>query len=239
MNITDSNLDRLEVVVIDTGTANLASILRSLKRCGLRPVVSRRVSAIERADALVLPGVGSFGAGMETLRSSGLVDPIRRRILEGAPTLGICLGLQILARESEESPGVEGLGVVDARVRRLPPGRIRPHLGWNRVAADGRGSVIESDGAAYFANGFALLEAPADWGVAWTRDGGRFVAAIERENVVAPVPPRDFRSVRRATDGSVGLHRPRRWRHVDGQNHSVSRRPGRSGGEGCALRGTA
>ena len=185
MNLDPCTGDRRDVVVIDTGTANLASIVRALDRCGMRAIPSRDVSVVEAADALVVPGVGSFGAGMEALRSSGTADPIRRRILQGTPTLGICLGLQVLARGSEESPGVEGLGVVDALVRRLPPGRIRPHLGWNRVASAGRASVVALDGAAYFANGYALLDAPRGWEVAWTEDGGRFVAAIERDNVVA------------------------------------------------------
>ena len=185
MNMDRSTGDRRDVVVIETGTANLASIVRALDRCGMRAIPSRDVSAVESAQALVLPGVGSFGAGMEALRSSGMAGPVRRRILEGTPTLGICLGLQILARGSEESPGVEGLGVVDALVRRLPPGRIRPHLGWNRVASTGRGPVVGMDGAAYFANGYALLDAPSGWEVAWTEDGGRFIAAIERDNVVA------------------------------------------------------
>jgi len=173
-----------EVVVVHTGSANLASVAAALERAGVRPVVSTDAAAIEGADRLVLPGVGAFGAVMARLEALGLLEILARRIRSGRPTLAICLGLQVLARSSEESPGVAGLGVLPVRVARFKAGTRVPQLGWNRVEAD-PGCRLLSSGAAYFANSYRLVEAPAGWQVAWSDHGGRFVAAIERGAVLA------------------------------------------------------
>ena len=175
------------VGIVDTGTANVESILMAFRRIGVEATRVRSALEITDVSGLVLPGVGRFGSGMAALESNGLVEAIRSRILNGQATLAICLGLQLLAEGSDESPGVRGIGVISSTIRRLPPGPVRPHLGWNRVEPDsvrGSNGVIDS-GAAYFANGFALADVPPGWRAAWTSDGGRFVAAIERGGIVA------------------------------------------------------
>ncbi len=173
-----------EVVVIRTGTANLASVMAALGRCGAQARISAEPRDVDEADRLVLPGVGSFGAAMQTLRAGGLVEPLRRRVAAGRPTLAICLGMQLLAEGSEESLGVSGLGVIRGRARRLPASVRVPQLGWNAVEAEpGCGTL--SSGYAYYANSYRLMEPPQGWRVATTDYGGRFVGAIERGAVVA------------------------------------------------------
>src|ERR1043165_3348573 len=129
-------LERTEgvrVAVIKTGTANTASVLAALERVGAEPQLTTRASDIERAPAVVLPGVGSFGAAMHEITRAALADAIKDRVMSGRATLCICLGLQVLAGGSEESPGVRGLGVIDALVTRFGVGVRVPHMGWNSL----------------------------------------------------------------------------------------------------------
>lgn len=171
-----------------TGTANTASAIAALRRVGAAPVLTTDASWVRDADRLVLPGVGAFAAAMDELSRAGLIDALRERLSAGRPTLCICLGLQLLAESSEESPGARGLGVMaGARVTRLaPPAPLRvPQLGWNLVSAAPGGRFLTEAGHAYYANSFALHEAPAGWACATTEHGARFVAAAEREGVLA------------------------------------------------------
>jgi imidazole glycerol phosphate synthase glutamine amidotransferase subunit len=122
-----------EVLIVPTGTANLASIIAGISRAGGTARVSEDAGEIGAASHVVLPGVGAFGAAMQRLDSNGLAAAIASRIRAGAPTLCVCLGLQLLFEESDESPGVRGLGVVPGRVGRFS-GAVRvPQFGWNRV----------------------------------------------------------------------------------------------------------
>lgn len=171
------------LLVVPTGAANLASVTAAFRRLGLEPVVLDDPEAVRSAPAVVLPGVGSFGAAIGTLRERGLVEPLRARLAAGRPTLGICLGLQLLARSSQESPGVEGLGVIDADVVALRGAPRLPHMGWNAVRVEA-GSCLLGDGRAYFANSFRLSRAPEGWTCAWTEYGEPFPAAIERGAVM-------------------------------------------------------
>ncbi len=174
----------LEVTVVRTGSANLASVVAALGRAGRTPELVDDAAAVAQAERLVLPGVGAFGAVMARLVELGLVEALTERIAAGRPTLAICLGLQVLASGSDESPGVAGLGVIPGRVTRLPDGVVVPQLGWNRVEAD-PGCRLLCDGAAYFANSYKLDSAPDGWSVAWSDHGGPFVAALERGAVLA------------------------------------------------------
>ena len=170
--------------VVMTGVANMASIRAGLQRAGLSSELSADAAAIRQAERVVLPGVGAFAAGMQRLRDAGLVEVLRQRIVEGRPMLVICLGLQLLCRGSEESPGVEGLGVVDAVAKRFP-GHVRvPQLGWNQVvpAKDCR---LLRGGYAYFANSYRVPDPPAGWSFAMSHHGGSFVSALERGSVLA------------------------------------------------------
>ena len=126
------------VAIIDSGVANLASVLAAFAALGEEASVVRQLPDVAGATHLVLPGVGAFGPALETLRRRGLDEQIRRDVAAGKPLLAICLGLQLLTEGSDESPGVTGLGLVAGRCRRLPDGRRIPHLGWNGVTAAGR-----------------------------------------------------------------------------------------------------
>jgi len=167
-----------EVLIVPTGTANLASVQAAFRRLGARPVVSDDPAAIRRASHVMLPGVGAFGAAMARLRASGADRALRDRIEADRPLVCICVGHQLLFRESEESPGTTGLGVVDAVVERFPRGVRTPQFGWNQVEAQEDCLLLES-GWFYFANSYRAVEAPG-FRTAGAEHGGRFVAAMER-----------------------------------------------------------
>jgi glutamine amidotransferase len=175
------------VEVVATGTANTASVLAALARAGVRARVCDDAAAIDRAEAVVLPGVGTLSAAMTSLHRAGIAGVLRRRVEERRALLAICLGMQILCDESEESPGVKGLGALGYRLRRLSRAHRLPHFGWSTVEVDDAvtpTSVLEG-GEAYFAHSFGLLEAPAGFRAAWSDCGERFVSAIESGPVVA------------------------------------------------------
>lgn len=175
------------ILVVATGTANTASVLAGLRRAGGAPYLSDDAGAIEDARVLVLPGVGTLRAAMAGLAARGLVDALARRVRAGRATLAVCLGLQLLCEESEESPGASGLGVVAARIERLA-GAVRvPHMGWNEVAPAGDPPVpgLVEPGFAYFANSYRLATAPPGWRASFVDYGGRWVAALERGDVLA------------------------------------------------------
>jgi len=173
-----------EVVVIRTGTANLASVSAALERAGRAVRFSEDPVDAECADLVVLPGVGAFGPVAGRLDELRLREPLTRRITAGRPTLAICLGLQLLAATSEENPDARGLGVVPATATAFRDGLRVPHLGWNRVTAGDCCSLL-TDGDAYFANSYKLDEVPDGWDGATTDHGGSFVAALERGPMLA------------------------------------------------------
>jgi imidazole glycerol-phosphate synthase subunit HisH len=170
--------------VVPTGTANLASVLAAFRRLGVDPVVAGNVAEVDRAKRVVVPGVGSFGAAMSEVDRRDLREVLKRRLAEGRPTLAICVGMQLLATTSEESDGIEGLDHIGARVTRFPSMVLVPQLGWNQVVADA-GCRFLRDGWAYFANSYRIERAPEGWSAARTDHGGRFVAALERGDVLA------------------------------------------------------
>jgi imidazole glycerol phosphate synthase glutamine amidotransferase subunit len=173
-----------EVLVVRTGTANLASVLAGLERAGAAPRLAASPDEVAGADRVVLPGVGAFGAALAELDASGLRSALVERVNDGRPTLCVCLGLQLLAAESEETPGAAGLGVLPLAVHRFPDSVRVPQLGWNSIEPDA-GCALLAPGFVYFANSFALHDAPPGWSAAWAEHGGRFVAALERGPVLA------------------------------------------------------
>jgi imidazole glycerol phosphate synthase glutamine amidotransferase subunit len=170
------------VVVVPTGTANLASVRAAFERLGRRVELSPEPDVILAADHVLLPGVGAFGAAMETLAQSGAETALKRRIEADLPTMAICVGHQLLFETSDESPGVRGLAVVEAHVGRFPDGVRRPQFGWNEVTPAGEARFLRH-GFAYFANGYRAIAAPG-WTVATAEHGGRFVASMEKGRVV-------------------------------------------------------
>jgi cyclase len=150
---------------------------------------------------------------MSALRSRGLDLALQEAVLSGTPLLAVCLGLQLLCEGSEESPGVAGLGLVRGTCRSLPHGVRLPHLGWNRVAPDGTSRLVHPMDAA-FANTYALRQAPPGWSAAWASHGEPFVAALERDQVLAC-------QFHPELSGSAGLELLHRW--LGGTGNSPAR----------------
>ncbi len=173
-----------EVALLNTGVANIASVRAALLRLDVAVRFVEDASSVVDADALVFPGVGAFGAGMERLRQDGLARALQTRFAAGAPTLAICLGLQLLFEASEESPGVDGLGIVDGTIRRFPRDVRTPQFGWNSVEAAPESRYL-TDGHAYFANSYACVEPPDGWAASTSTHGVPFVAAMEKGRLLA------------------------------------------------------
>lgn len=173
-----------KVHIIHTGVANIASMMAAFRRLGGEPKLTENPEHVRDGDRVVLPGVGSFGAGMRRIEELGMRDVLVERAEGGRPLLAVCLGLQLLCAESQESPGVEGLGIVPAAITRFPDTVRIPQFGWNRLVAEEHCRLL-TDGYAYFANSYRLQAAPEGWSAAMAEHGGRFVAAMERGNTLA------------------------------------------------------
>ena len=172
------------VTIIRTGVANTASLAAAFRRLGHESVITEDPKAIADAPLLVLPGVGAFGAGVATLDALGIRETLADRAGSERPLLAVCLGMQLLAESSEETPGVRGLGIVDGVARRFPDGCTVPQMGWNDVVAAPGTRLLES-GCAYFANSFRLTQQPSGWEAAMSDYAGGFVAAMERGSTLA------------------------------------------------------
>ena len=171
-------------VIVPTGTANLASVLAAFRRLGVDLAPARAAEDVDTADRVVLPGVGTFGSAADRLEATGLTDALRRRVAAGMPTLAVCVGMQFLASSSEESPGAAGLGAVEGPISRFDEGLIVPQLAWSQVMPDPASRLVEP-GWAYFANSYRLTEAPDGWASSTATYGKPFVAALERDGVLA------------------------------------------------------
>ncbi|MEW6398179.1 MAG: imidazole glycerol phosphate synthase subunit HisH [Bacillota bacterium] len=121
------------VGILDLGLGNLASVARALQAVGLSVRVSADPAELDGLAGLIVPGVGAFAAALARLQAGGGAVLVREFLARGRPVLGICLGMQVMCAWGEEGGGAPGLGLVAARVRRLPPGRPVPHVGWNQV----------------------------------------------------------------------------------------------------------
>ncbi len=171
-----------ELVIIETGVANTASVSAAARRIGLEPVLTIDADRVAGAGLVMLPGVGSFGAGMARLRETGLDTVLLERLSADRPLVAVCLGMQLLSVASEESAGVAGLGVVDVPVTAFGMGVRTPQFGWNLV--QGKSGLVEP-GHAYFANSFRYAACPEGWSAAWAEHGGPFVAAMQRGRTLA------------------------------------------------------
>lgn len=191
--------DRPLVGIVDYGMGNLFSVQRACERVGLEARLASSRRELERAEGVILPGVGAFGDAMQALRRLELVEPLRTAAASGKPFMGICLGLQLLMRESHEFGRHEGLGIVEGDVVRLSEGaqegrRLKvPQVGWNRIApAQGRrwaDSWLRGlpDGAClYFVHSFYVRPADPSLALSQTRYGPtEFCSSLQRGNLFA------------------------------------------------------
>eukprot|EP00008_Paramoeba_atlantica_P005344 CAMPEP_0201488340 /NCGR_PEP_ID=MMETSP0151_2-20130828/17894_1 /ASSEMBLY_ACC=CAM_ASM_000257 /TAXON_ID=200890 /ORGANISM="Paramoeba atlantica, Strain 621/1 / CCAP 1560/9" /LENGTH=1351 /DNA_ID=CAMNT_0047873605 /DNA_START=76 /DNA_END=4131 /DNA_ORIENTATION=+ len=163
----------------------MASIFSGLRKAGGDPYVPAGVQDVETATHVILPGVGAFGSSIQLLRKTpGLEAALKKRILEERPTLCVCIGLQLLATSSDETLGVEGLGLIPVHVSTLPSDVVVPQQGWNKVTLD-RDCKLLQEGYAYYSNTYCLKSVPLGWRAAISQHGAPFVAALEKGAVVA------------------------------------------------------
>lgn len=176
------------VAVLDYEMSNLRSVCKALEHVGADVHVVRDPSELGAPDAVVLPGVGHFGEAMRRIRAARLDAVVRDAAGRGLPVLGICLGLQLLFDESEESPGETGLGLLPGAVRRLRTERKLPHIGWSRVRWR-PGSVLapeaEDDASStyYFVHTFGCEPEDPDLVLGRAEHGVAFCAAAGRDEV--------------------------------------------------------
>jgi glutamine amidotransferase len=183
-----------KIAVLDYGIGNLHSAQKGLERTGADVRLTADPAEIDAADGVVLPGVGAFGACMNALSETGLDTAARDAVSSGRPFLGICVGMQLLYDDSEENPGVAGLGILPGTIRWLPDGVKRPQMQWNRLRCVRDHPLLSGlDGAwLYFVHSLAVDPGPgaADGGpgetvIATTDYGGDVVAATAKGNVMA------------------------------------------------------
>jgi glutamine amidotransferase len=178
------------IAIIDYGRGNLGSVEKAFERVGIPAVVTEDPRAVDEAEAVVLPGDGAFHDAMANLAARGLIEPLRRALDGARPFLGICLGYQLLFSASEEFGEGRGLDVIPGVVRRFPPGRKVPHMGWNRVEHDGSLALFEgipSGAHFYFVHSYypELAGAGAGFALAWCEYGVRFAAAVQHGRIHA------------------------------------------------------
>jgi glutamine amidotransferase len=175
----------VRIAVVDYGMGNRRSVEKALLHVGAHAGVTSEASELRAADGLVVPGVGAFPRGIESLRSLGLDDLLRERVEAGTPVLGICLGMQLAFERSTELGGAQGLGLVPGVVRPLSAGELKlPHIGWNEVTFLERGSELISGlptrCAFYHVHSFAPAPSFPEDVLGTATYGAPFVTAVQR-----------------------------------------------------------
>lgn len=178
------------IAVIDYDAGNIKSVQKALEFLGERVLVTRDREEIFAASKVILPGVGNFGDAMAKLQGFGLVSVIREVVRKKTPFLGICLGLQLLFEESEESPGVKGLGLLPGRIVKIPKdtGLKIPQIGWNALEYPSAGRLfvnVPEGSYVYFVHSYYLQAADKEIVKATAEYGVTVEASVEKDNVFA------------------------------------------------------
>ena len=178
------------IAIVDYDAGNIKSVEKALQFLGQEPVVTRDKETLLQAEKVIVPGVGAFGDAMGKMHQYGLVEVLREIAAKGTPLLGICLGLQLFFESSEETPGVEGLGLLPGKIVRIPDkeGFKIPHMGWNSIQINPASRLlkgIEEGAYVYFVHSY-YLQAENEADVAATTDYVVNIhAAAEHENLFA------------------------------------------------------
>ncbi|MFT3914396.1 MAG: imidazole glycerol phosphate synthase subunit HisH [Anaeromyxobacteraceae bacterium] len=174
------------IALVDYGAGNLRSVENACREVGAKVVVTRDPEVVRTADRVVVPGQGSMPECAEAMRRSGVADALRDAVARGTPTLGICVGLQILFEAGEEAGGAKGLGLVPGTIRRLPAGVKLPNIGWCPVRLVRDVPLFRPmDGQhVYFAHSYAA-EAGAPGAALVTTHGVEYCAALAKDNLYA------------------------------------------------------
>lgn len=178
------------VAIIDYDAGNIRSVEKALLSLGADVKITSDPEEILSADHVILPGVGSFGSAMEQLKERGLVEVIKEVAKLQKPLLGICLGLQLLFEDSEESVGVDGLGILKGHIRRLPEGDGRkiPHIGWNDLSYPNKGDLfrdIPEGKYVYFVHSYYLEATDPSIATATCNYGALVHASVQKDRVYA------------------------------------------------------
>lgn len=181
------------IAIVDYGVGNLYSVEKAFARFSSDVVLTHEAEIIDKADKVVLPGVGAFGDCMKNFKASGLVDAVLRAVKSGKPVMGICVGLQIMFEGSDESPGATGLGIFKGRVRKInAPGLKIPHMGWNSLTVNENASVnidlfknIRKNPYVYFVHSYYAVPEDKSVITAKTVYGEEITAAVGKDNVIA------------------------------------------------------
>lgn len=178
------------VAIIDYGAGNLSSVKKALDYLGAESEITQDRDKILSASHVILPGVGSFGDAMNSMQERGLVETVKEAALSGKPFLGICLGLQLLFEESDESPDIKGLGLLKGRIVTIPKdnGLKVPHMGWNSVELKQRNGIfdgIDDESYFYFVHSYYLKDADVDVVAGVTHYGVEIQCAVQKGNLSA------------------------------------------------------
>lgn len=178
------------ITIIDYDAGNLRSVEKAFDFLGEKTIITRDRNEILNADKVILPGVGSFGDAMNNLNRFGLVDVIKEVAHKKTPFLGICLGLQLLFESSEETPGVDGLGLLKGKIVKIPKKDDMkiPHMGWNSLDLHNAGRLfngIEEGSYVYFVHSYYLQAEDENIVTATTEYGTTIHASVEKDNIFA------------------------------------------------------
>lgn len=176
------------IAIIDYDAGNIRSVEKALLSLGEEPLITRDREEVLRADKVILPGVGAFGDAMHSLQRFGMDRVLHEVVERKIPLLGICLGMQLLFERSEETPGVEGLGILKGEILRLPEteGLKIPHMGWNTLELQNQGRLfagLPEEPFVYFVHSYYLKAASEDIVTAAAWYGTRIHVSVEKENV--------------------------------------------------------